>query len=269
MFNYIKTKWTRKEKLVIIIDEFSYLVRQDDSIPSVFQLIVDEILKDGPFHLILCGSFVSMMEKSTLAYSSPLYGRRTGQIKVQPILFRHIHEFFPGSSQDELVKIFGAAGGVPFYLQFFDPNVTFQNNLRHNLFAKDAVLYAEGEFLLREELREPATFMNILFAISKGATRPVDIAARSFMEAKDLPYYLETLIRLGFVRKEHPVTEITTTKKTIYRIQDNFLRFWFRYVLPHKDSLEQGDYMQAIDDVGKNYNTFLGETFEQRHSSKI
>ncbi len=263
LFNYIKTKWIRKEKLVIISDEFSYLVQQDDSIPSVFQLIVDEILKDGPFHLILCGSSVSMMEKSTLAYSSPLYGRRTGQIKVQPILFRHIREFFPGSSRDELVKIYGATGGVPFYLQFFDPNDTFQNNLRHNLFAKDAVLYAEGEFLLREELREPATFMNILFAISNGATRPGEIADRSFMEAKDLPYYLDTLIRLGFVRKEHPVTEKTTTKKTIYRIRDNFLRFWFRYVLPHKDSLEQGDYMQAIDDIGKNYNTFLGETFEQ------
>jgi AAA+ ATPase superfamily predicted ATPase len=263
VFNYINTKWTSKEKLVIIIDEFSYLAQQDDSIPSVFQLIVDEILKDGPFHLILCGSSVSMMEKSTLAYSSPLYGRRTGQIKVQPILFKHIHEFFPGLSRDELVKIFGAAGGVPFYLQFFESNDTFQNNLKHNLFAKDAVLYAEGEFLLREELREPATFMNILFAISKGATRPGDIAARSFMEAKDLPYYLDTLISLGFIRKEHPVTEKTITRKTIYRIQDNFLRFWFRYVLPHKDLLEQGDYIQAIDDIEKNYNTFLGETFEQ------
>jgi AAA+ ATPase superfamily predicted ATPase len=144
VFNYIKTKWIRKEKLVIIIDEFSYLAQQDGSIPSVLQLIVDEILKDGLFHLILCGSSVSMMEKSTLAYSSPLYGRRTGQIKVQPILFRHIHKFFPGLSQDELVKIYGATGGVPFYLQFFDPNDTFQNNLRHNLFAKDVVLYTEG-----------------------------------------------------------------------------------------------------------------------------
>jgi len=263
VFNYIKTKWTHEEKLVIIIDEFSYLAQQDDSIPSVFQLIVDEMLQDGPFHLILCGSSVSMMEKSTLAYSSPLYGRKTGQIKVEPIMFRHIHEFFPGLPQDELVKIFGATGGVPFYLQFFDPKNKFQNHLKHNLFAKEAVLYAEGEFLLREELREPATFMNILFAISKGATRPGEIAASSFMEAKDLPYYLDTLIRLGFVRKEHPVTEKTTTKKTIYRIRDNFLRFWFRYVLLHKDSVEQGDYTPAIEDVNKNYNTFLGETFEQ------
>jgi len=90
----------------------------DDSIPSVFQLIVDEILRKGLFYLILCGSSVSMMEKSTLAYSSPLYGRRTGQIQVKPILFRHVGEFFPEKPLDELVNIYGAAGGIPFYLSW-------------------------------------------------------------------------------------------------------------------------------------------------------
>ena len=287
VFEYIKTKWNAaqntREKLIIVIDEFSYLAQMDDSIPSVFQLIVDEILKGGlysssptinptptpatssssAFHLILCGSSVSMMEKTTLAYSSPLYGRRTGQIQLKPILYRHIADFFPELSQDELVRIFGATGGVPFYLQFFNPHNTFHDNLKNVVFAKEAVLYAEGEFLLREELREPATYMNILFAISQGATRPGEIASKSFMEAKDLPYYLDTLIKLGFVRKEHPVTEKTTAKKTIYRIDDNFLRFWFRFVLSYKGELEQGNKEPSVDDVKNNYNRYLGETFEQ------
>jgi len=263
VFEYLRSKWTGRQKLVVIIDEFSYLAQMDDSIPSVFQLIVDEILKNGPFHLILCGSSISMMEKSTLAYSSPLYGRRTGQMQVKPIPFRHIHEFFPKLPAEELVNIYGAAGGVPFYLLFFDPEETFYNNLRNNVFAKEAVLYMEGEFLLREELREPATFMNILFAISKGAVRPGEIASRSYLEPKDLPHYLGTLIRLGFVRKEHPVTEKPTTKKTIYRIDDKFLRFWFRFVLPHKDEFEQGDTEPAIRDLKNSYDSYLGETFEQ------
>ncbi len=263
VFGYIKTKWSGKQKLVIVIDEFSYLAQIDDSIPSVFQLIVDEILKTGIFHLILCGSSVSMMEKSALAYSSPLYGRRTGQMRVKPVLFRHMREFFPKQSPDEIVNIYGAAGGIPFYLLFFDQNVSFYENLKNVFFAKEAVLYEEGEFLLREELKEPATYMNILFAISKGAARPGEIASKSYLEAKDLPYYLDTIIKLGFVRKEHPVLEKPTTKKTIYRIEDNFLRFWFRYTLSHRDEIEQGDKKPAIEDLKSSYNAYLGETFEQ------
>jgi len=101
---YLKTKWNGNQTLVIVMDEFSYLAQIDDSIPSVFQLIVDEILKTGLFHLILCGSSVSMMEKSTLSHSSPLYGRRTGQMRIKPLLFRHMRDFFPKKSHDEIVN---------------------------------------------------------------------------------------------------------------------------------------------------------------------
>ncbi|VVB86840.1 ATPase domain predominantly from Archaea [uncultured archaeon] len=263
VFEYIRTKWNGEQKLVIVIDEFSYLAQMDDSVPSVFQLIADEILKKSAIHLVLCGSSISMMEKSALAQSSPLYGRRTGQILLKPMLFRHVREFFPELPLDEIVNIYGAAGGIPFYLLFFDPMDSFYENLMKEFFAKEAVLYAEGEFLLREELKEPATFMNILFAISKGATRPGEIASKSYLEAKDLPYYMDTILKLGFVKKEHPVLEKPTTKKTIYRIEDNFLRFWFRYVLSHRDEIEQGDKKPAIDDLKKNYGHYLGETFEQ------
>lgn len=233
----------------------------DDSIPSVFQLIVDEILKKGAFHLILCGSSISMMEKSALAHSSPLYGRRTGQIHIKPVQLRYVREFFPELPLDEIVNIYGAAGGIPFYLLFFNPEDAFYENLKNTFFAKEAVLYAEGDFLLREELKEPATFMNILFAISKGAARAGDIASKSYLEAKDLPYYLDTIIKLGFVRKEHPVLEKPTTKKTICRIEDNFLRFWFRYVLSHMDEIEQGDKKPTIDDLRDSYDAYLGESF--------
>ncbi len=256
-------KEENREKLVIAIDEFSYLAQEDESIPSVFQLIVDEVLKDGPFHLVLCGSSVSMMEKSVLAYSSPLYGRRTAQLKIEPVRFRHLPGFFPEMSVEELVQVYGAAGGIPFYLGFFDPALSFRENLEKAFFSKETVLYAEGEFLLKEELRDPSTFMNILSAIAGGATRPSDIADHSFLEAKDLPYYLDVLMKLGFVRKEHPAADKATTKKSIYRIDDPFLRFWFRFVLAHRDELEINDMTPVLEDISGNYPRFLGETFEQ------
>ena len=263
VFEYISKQWKEDQKLVIVIDEFSYLAQADQSIPSVFQLIVDEILKGGPFHLILCGSSISMMEKTTLSHSSPLYGRRTGQIRLMPLSFLHMSGFFPDYKPDELMQIYGATGGIPFYLRFFDPEKGFYENLEQSIFSKEAVLYAEGEFLLREELREPATYMNILYSISKGATKAGEIAAGAFMETKDLSYYVDTLIKLGFLRKEHPAAEKTSTRKTIYVIDDPFLRFWFGYVLVHKDSLEAGDSSHAIEDLKKSYDRYLGETFEQ------
>ncbi|MBN2110397.1 MAG: ATP-binding protein [Methanosarcinaceae archaeon] len=260
---YISKRWTGEQKLVIVIDEFSYLAQADEAIPSVFQLIVDEILKGGPFHLILCGSSVSMMERTTLAHSGPLYGRRTGQIQVMPLALRHLRGFFPDSTPEGLLRIYGAAGGIPFYLGFFDPDKALYENLEHNMFSREAVLYAEGEFLLREELREPATYMNILYSISGGATRAGEIAAGAFIETKDLSYYMDTLIKLGFIRKEHPVAEKSSSRKTIYVIDDPFLRFWFRYVLVHRDSIEAGDSSHAIGDLDKSYDRYLGETFEQ------
>ncbi len=263
VFEYISKKWKSSKKLVIVIDEFSYLAQTDRSIPSVFQLIVDEILKGGHFHLILCGSSISMMEKTTLSHSSPLYGRRTGQIKVMPLSLRHMTGFSPESTPEELLKIYGATGGIPFYLRFFDPGNDLYENIGQHIFSKDAVLYAEGEFLLREELREPATYMNILYSISKGSTKAGEIAAGAFIETKDLSYYTDTLMRLGFIRKEHPVAEKTSTRKTIYVIDDPFLRFWFRYVLIHRDSIEAGDNSHAIQDLDKSYDRYLGETFEQ------
>jgi AAA+ ATPase superfamily predicted ATPase len=263
VFEYISKKWENDRKLVIVIDEFSYLAQEDDSIPSVFQLIADEILNGRPFHLILCGSSISMMERTTLAHSSPLYGRKTGQIQVMPLLLRHMSGFFPGSSPDELIRIYGVTGGIPFYLAFFDPDKDLYENLELSVLSKETVLYAEGEFLLREELREPSTYMNILYSISRGAGRAGEIAAGAFMDTKDLSYYLDTLIKLGFIRKEHPVAEKSSTRKTIYVIDDPFMRFWFRYVLVHRDSIEAGDSSQGIADIKKSYDRYLGETFEQ------
>jgi len=94
VFEYIAKK-LNKRRLIIVIDEFSYLVEKDESIPSVFQLAWDEFLKDKNVMLILSGSSISMMERGALSYKSPLYGRRTGQIKLSPFTIENILEFYP------------------------------------------------------------------------------------------------------------------------------------------------------------------------------
>ena len=91
IFKYISQK-TFEKKLIIIIDEFQYLTKINSSIPSIFQYIIDEFLKQKNIHLILCGSIISMMYEQTLSYNSPLYGRRTSAIKLEAIKFEYINK---------------------------------------------------------------------------------------------------------------------------------------------------------------------------------
>ena len=106
-------------KPVIVLDEFQYLGKANPAFPSIFQRIWEEILKDKSVMVILCGSLISMMESQTLAYGSPLYGRRTAQIRLKQIPFAYYKEFFPGKSRKELIEMYAVTGGVPKYIELF------------------------------------------------------------------------------------------------------------------------------------------------------
>ena len=263
IFRYISNKWQSEKKLIVIIDEFSFLVEKDDAIPSVFQSIVDENLSKKPnVFLVLCGSSVSMMERGVLSYRSPLYGRRTGQWKVTPIKFRDVLQFFPGLPPEDVVRIHAMVGGIPFYLNLFDPNKSIRENVEVNFLSKDGLLYPEGDFLLKEELRDPATFSSVLLSMAEGATKVSEIASKSRMDAKDLPYYLRILEELEIVKREVPILEKPKTKKSQYKIKDNFLNFWFKFVYPFKDEVELGNRSRIIEKMKKELEAFVSQRFE-------
>ena len=108
-----------ESKPVIVLDEFQYLGKSNPAFPSIFQRIWEEILKDKSVMVILCGSLISMMESQTLAYGSPLYGRRTAQIRLKQIPFGYYHEFFPDKHRRELIEMYSVTGGVPKYIELF------------------------------------------------------------------------------------------------------------------------------------------------------
>jgi len=245
VFTYI-AKRLNERKFLIVIDEFSYLIEKDDSIPSVFQLIWDEILKDKNVMLILCGSLVSMME-NLLSYKSPLYGRRTGQWKLLPLMFKDAQQFFPNYSREEKIITYSILGGIPFYLSMFDDRKDVFTNVKEKILSKGEILYEEVEFLLREELKDYSTYLSILEAIARGNSRISEIANFCKMQAKDLPKYLNVLMKLDIVEKVFPITEKRTTKKTIYKIKDNFFDFYFRFVYPFKSDLEVGNIEKVME----------------------
>ena len=157
-----------EEKPIIVMDEFQYIGKSNPAFPSIFQRIWEEILKDKEIMVILCGSLVSMMESQTLAYSSPLYGRRTAQIRLKQIPFRYYHEFFPGRNRRELIERYALTGGVPKYIELFSESEDIYQSIQDCILNRSGYLYDEPHFLLQQEVTEVGSYFSIIRAIAAG-----------------------------------------------------------------------------------------------------
>jgi len=247
-------------RLVVALDEFSYLVEEDESVPSVFQGIVDETLDGTDVSLVLLGSSISMMEEGVLSYESPLYGRRTGPWRLEPMTVGDAAGFFLEYDPIETIRAYSVVGGIPAYLEQFDSEEDLETNIEREILSKGAFLYEEPEFLLRQELREPATYMAILEAIANGATRVTEIANDADRDPSSISRYLQNLERLALIEKETPVTD--PDGRSVYRIGDQFVRFWFRYVMPNRATLEQGHTVPVRESIAETLPTHVSWTFE-------
>ncbi|MBI2584179.1 MAG: ATP-binding protein [Candidatus Aenigmarchaeota archaeon] len=252
----------RKTKVIVAIDEFPFLIHSNPSIPSIFQRIWELILKNKNVMLILSGSSVSVMEEKVLGYGSPLYGRRTGQWELQPLLFARMRKFFPHCSMEELARIWFVIGGIPEYILKFDPKLGFWQNIRKNFIRKGCYLYREAEFLLKDEFREPKNYVLIFKAIALGKTTSAEICNYTGLDKGMVSKYLETLKNIGIIREEIPVTASPKFRRRLYFLVDPYFNFWFRYVYPNKIELEayrEGEILSAIKKDFQNYSGFMFE----------
>ncbi len=240
-------------KPVIVLDEFQYLGRSNPAFPSVFQRIWEEILKDRQVMVILCGSLISMMQSQTLAYDSPLYGRRTAQIRLKQIPFAYYHEFFPEKSRKELIEMYAVTGGVPKYIELFSQSKDIYSAIETCVLNRSGYLYDEPHFLLQQEVSEVGSYFSIIKAIAAGNTKLSAIAGVLEVKSTSLTKYLKTLIDLDILEREVPVTEDSPekSKKGLYKIKDNYLRFWFAFVYPNMSFIESGHGRIVMDKIRK------------------
>ena len=241
-------------KPVIVLDEFQYLGKSNPAFPSVFQRIWEEILKDRQVMVILCGSLISMMQSQTLAYDSPLYGRRTAQIRLKQIPFAYYHQFFPDKSRKELIEMYAVTGGVPKYIELFSQSKDIYSAIEKCVLNRSGYLYDEPYFLLQQEVSEVGSYFSIIKAIAAGNTKLSAIAGVLEVKSTSLTKYLKTLIDLDILEREVPVTEDSPekSKKGLYKIKDNYLRFWFAFVYPNMSFIESGHGRIVMDKIRKS-----------------
>lgn len=252
------------EDAVVVIDEFPFLVEEDESLPSRIQRVWDTTLQETGMTLVLVGSSISVMEEQVLSGTAPLYGRRTATIDLKPLSVDDIHEFVPTYDPETLITTWAIYGGTPHYLQTIDPEQPLGANVQQTILSERGLLYSEPEFLLRTELRQPNTYFSILRALAHGRRTPNEIAGMAGIESESLSTYLQKLRRLRLVERHIPVTESpTASKRGRYRIAAPLFRFWFRFVYGNQDQLRiLGD--DAYDEVvAAELPDYVSPLFEQ------
>lgn len=253
----------KKERLVFVIDEYPYLAKSEPSVSSRLQHIIDHRWQNSSLFLILCGSSMSFMQNQVLGYESPLYGRRTAQFRIEPLTYRETAVFAPALPAEEKALLYGITGGVPHYINKLDAGNDINSALLENFFDCSAYLYEEPENLLKQELREPAVYNSIITSIAEGYTKLNEISTKNGLESGACIKYIRTLTELGIITRETPVTE-KKGKKTIYQIEDNFFRFWYRFIPKNIPAIVSGKIETSFDrSVKSKLHDYMGLVFEK------
>lgn len=257
------TALTQKKRIAVVIDEFPYLAKATPAVSAMLQHLIDHKWNDSKMFLILCGSSMSFMEHQVLGQESPLYGRRTGQFKIEPMDYRETAVFHPELSHTDNALIYGITGGIPHYINKLDVRSNIDDALLENFFDRSAYLYEEPANLLKQELREPAIYNAIIKAIADGASRSNEIVTKVGEDSSVVVKYLKTLTDLGIVRRETPITE-KPGRKTVYLLEDNFFRFWYRFVPNNVSAIDSGRIVKTYSHAVKPYfSDYMGLVFEK------
>jgi len=251
-----------EKKVVIIIDEFPYLIARDRATPSLFQRVWDTVLSQEPVMLILSGSSVSTMETEVLGYTSPLYGRRTGQWQLEPLSYPYLRRFLPYDEED-LIMTWCVIGGIPAYLRLFRPDRTFWENVEEQILRKGAYLYSEAEILMQYEFREAGNYMAILRALAAGYTALAPLCQETGLDKGMVSKYLAVLSRMHLIDDEVPVTAHAGYRRRHYRLTDPYLTFWFRFVYPRRAETEMGQSREVLASIRERIAPYCGQMFEQ------
>jgi len=254
-------KLSRTERLVLIIDEYQFLTASNKSCSEMICRHIDQKLSTGQLMLVICGSSETVMEAETLGYASPFHGRRTAQIKMQPLTFFEVKRHYSDFSPFDIAVIYGITGGIPMYLNQMDPEMTVEENIKRTFFNPSSKLFEEPANFLRREVRDPAYYNAVLKAIATGYTKNSEIASQVGLETSACTAYLRNLTSFGLISKHTPVTE-KVGKKTIYEIEDSMFRFWYRFVPDNYSLIQSGMIDKIWRSVAQGIPSFMSKVFE-------
>jgi AAA+ ATPase superfamily predicted ATPase len=255
-----------QRRFVLILDEITYALQANPELPSLLQRAWDHALKGTNLFLILTGSLAGIIQRSALDYQSPLYGRATAKLKLQPLSFGTLRVLLPEMTTEERVAVYAITGGIPAYLELFDDTHNIIHNLREHFITPTNVMLNDAVFLLREQVDEPRNYIALLEAIANGGHKLADIAKLAGLERSNANKYLTVLRELGYIERIVPVTvqQPERSRRGRYVFTDAYLRFYFRFLRPYLGDIERGRFNRTINLLGDHLTDFIGtHTYEE------
>lgn len=252
------------EKLILVLDEFQWMCENAVELISDIQRNWDTVWKeDRRLFLILCGSSVSFMAGEVLSEKSPLFGRRTREIFLDPFSAKEGALFFSERSEREKTEALMLLGGIPTYLLLLKKSRSLWKNINDLAFTKGGLLINEVNFILNEQLKETGNYFRLLRILADLPMNIADLAREMRISAGQTLFYLHRLELLGFIKKYIPITKDINSKSVRYKLVDEYLRFYFYYVEPNRTRAlnNTNDYLfERI--TGSTLDTFYGLAFE-------
>ena len=249
------------KRFTLCLDEFPYLVEQSPELPSVLQKLVDE--KQLKYNLVLCGSSQNMMYGLFLDSTAPLYGRADEIMRLTPIRLPYIQEALDLDAVSS-VEEYAVWGGVPRYWELRENRNSLSDALWHNILSINGTLYEEPIKLFQDDVKDIVKTSTIMSYIGSGANRLSEIAARCNEPATNLSRPLKKLIDLGFLEKDVPFgIDEKNAKKSLYKIADPFMAFYYQFVVPNRSFIELGRRLPLEQALAAHFPEYVSMHWEK------
>lgn len=249
------------KRFTLCLDEFPYLVEQSLELPSVLQKLVDE--KQLKYNLVLCGSSQNMMYGLFLDSTAPLYGRADEIMRLTPINLPYIQEAL-NLDAVSAVEEYSVWGGVPRYWELRENRSSLSDALWHNVLSVNGTLYEEPIKLFQDDVKDIVKTSTIMSYIGTGANRLSEIAARCNEPATNLSRPLKKLIDFGFLAKDVPFgIDEKNAKKSLYKIADPFMDFYYRFVVPNRSFIELGRRLPLEQALATHFSEYVSSHWEK------
>jgi len=247
-----------KERLVVFIDEFTYMMAADPTLASNLQKIWDAVLENTNIFLCISGSHLGMMIRGILSGTAPLYGRTTAKMELKPLPFGVTKFYFGRYSASERVMLYSVFGGIPHYWRLIDQNKSVSDNIKRLVLSPGGNLKDEPRILLNDYISDPNNYIAILRAIANGYATPKEIENFTGIPNVHLSQYISNLADTGYVVKKTPVTASPSSRAGRHSITDPFLRFYYRFIQSRLTQLEMGEIDQTMEELQKHMVDYIG-----------
>lgn len=248
----------RDRRLVLFIDEVTYLMDVTPSIVGTFQKAWDQWLSQSNIFLALCGSQMGLMQRELIAHDAPLYGRANIQMKLEPLRFGATKQFFPDYDAWQRVQLYTIWGGIPAYWERLDQSLSVLGNLEMLLMPSNSWMMDEPRLLLQDFVNDPHNYVGIMRTIAKGTQTFSDIGKQTGLSMGHTSQYLSLLRDTGFVERRIPVTETNpNSRRGRYFVTDPYLRFYYRFLAAYHSKLAMGQHQQTMVAIESDLPAFI------------